>query len=264
MLEMDPVATLAEGPKANAVERALLVLEALDNSRRGLNISELSRRLRIPKSSTHVIVLTLERLGYVQKRPDSLHYGLGLRAYALGLSMSKSLSISELALPHMRGLVDQVRLSAHLAVQDGDQGIYIQKVEAPGMIKIDTYVGRRMDLHCTAVGKIILAFGPGDLLERLLAKPVYIRHTKNTITSPKALQREVLRVRKLGFAIDDEEEELAVRCVAVPVFGAGRFVAGLSVTGTTTQIPLDEVEAIAYRLRVAAASLIPPDRPEQN
>src|SRR5260370_18597362 len=93
--------------KANAVERALLVLEALDNSRRGLNISELGRRLHIPKSSTHVIVLTLERLGYVQKRPESLNYGLGLRAYALGKSMAKSLSISELALPHMRVLVDQ-------------------------------------------------------------------------------------------------------------------------------------------------------------
>ena len=140
-----------------------------------------------------MIMLTLERLGYVQKRPDSLHYRLGLRAYGLGQSMMKSLSISELALPHMRVLVDQVRLPAHLAVPDGDQGVYIQKVEAPGMIKIDTYVGRRMDLHCTGVGKIILAFGPVDLLERLLAKPVYIRHTPNTITSPKGLQREVAR-----------------------------------------------------------------------
>jgi IclR family acetate operon transcriptional repressor len=175
--------------------------------------------------------------------------------------MSKSLSISELALPTMRVLVDQVRLSAHLAVPDGDQGIYIQKVEAPGMIKIDTYIGRRMDLHCTAVGKVILAFGPGDLLERLLAKPVYIRHTKNTITSPKALQREVVRVRKLGYAVDDEEEELAVRCVAVPVFGGGRFLAGFSVTGTTTQIPLNELDALALRLRQAAAGLIPEPAP---
>jgi len=121
-------------PKASAVERALLILEALDSSRRGLNISELSRRLQIPKSSTHVIVVTLERLGYVQKHPDSLHYRLGLRAYALGQSMTKSLSLSEVALPHMRVLVDQLRLSAHLAVADGDQGVYIQKVESPGLL----------------------------------------------------------------------------------------------------------------------------------
>lgn len=257
MLERRLGAIMTDIPKASAVERALLVLEALDSSRRGLNISELSRRVQIPKSSTHVIVLTLERLGYVQKNPDSLHYRLGLRAYALGQSMTKSLSISEVALPHMRVLVDDLRLSAHLAVPDGDQGVYIQKVEAPGLLKIDTYVGRRMDLHCTAVGKVILAFGPPELLERVLLKPVYIRHTKNTITTPKLLQREVARVRKFGFAVDDEEEELAVRCVAVPAFRAGRFAAGLSVTGATTQIPITEIEAIAARLRHAAAAFSP-------
>src|SRR5215471_11427416 len=99
MLEGESRSMTTGSPKANAVERALLVLEALDSSRRGLNISELSRRLRIPKSSTHVIVLTLERLGYIQKHVDSLNYKLGLRAYALGQSMTKSLSISEVALP---------------------------------------------------------------------------------------------------------------------------------------------------------------------
>lgn len=249
---------MATGLKTTAVERALLVLEALDSSRRGLNISELSRRLHIPKSSTHVIVLTLERLGYIQKRADSLHYSLGLKAYALGHSMTKNLSVSEAALPHMRVLVDQLHLSAQLAVPDGDQGVYIQKVEAPGLIKIDTYIGRRMDLHCTAVGKVILAFGPTDLLQRVLGKQVYIRHTKNTITSPKLLQREIARVRKLGYAVDDEEEEPAVRCVAVPVaHGTGGFAAGLSVTGATTQIPISEIEAIAARLRRTAAALFP-------
>lgn len=249
------------GSKTTAVERALLVLEALDNARRGLNISELSRRLRIPKSSTHVIVHILQRLGYVQKRSGSLHYSLGLKAYALGHSMTKNLSVSEVALPHMRAVVDQLRLSAHLAVPDGDQGVYIQKVEAPGLIKIDTYVGRRMDLHCTAVGKVILAFGPPDLSQRLLTKPVYIRHTRNTITSPKQLQREVGRVRKLGYAVDDEEEEPAVRCVAVPVSHASRFAAGLSVTGTTTQISMSEVPTIAACLRQAAARFFPAEQP---
>jgi len=139
-------------PNATAVERALAILESLDSSRRGLNISELSRKLDIPKSSTHVIILTLERLGYVQKRKDSLNYSLGLRAYGLGLGMMKNLSVSEVALPYMRVLVDEIRLPAHLAIPDGDQGVYIQKVDAPGLIKIDTYVGRRMDLHCTGVG----------------------------------------------------------------------------------------------------------------
>jgi DNA-binding IclR family transcriptional regulator len=254
MLEND---SMPAAPNATAVERALLILEALDSSRRGLNISELSRRLRIPKSSTHVIMLTLERMGYVQKRDDTLHYSLGLKAHALGQGMMRNLSVSEVALPAMRVLVDQLRLPAHLAVPDGDQGVYIQKVDAPGLIKIDTYVGRRMDLHCTGVGKILLAFGPPELLERFLAKQVYIRHTRNTITSPKAMQREIARTRRAGYAVDDEEEELAVRCVAVPVFHAGRFVAALSVTGTTTQIPITELDVVAEHLRRTAAAIFP-------
>jgi DNA-binding IclR family transcriptional regulator len=252
---------MAGGEKATSVERALMILEALDSSRRGLNISELSRRLRLPKSSTHVIVLTLERLGYVQKRAGSLHYSLGLKAYALGHSMTKNVSVSELALPHMRALADQLHLSAQMAVLDGEQCVCIQKVEAPGLIKIDTYIGRRMDLHCTAVGKVILAFGPEDVLERMLAKQVYIRHTRNTITLPKLMQREVVRVRKSGYAVDDEEEEPGVRCIAVPVYHAnGTFAAGLSITGTITQLPLAEIESMAAHVRRTASAFYAAER----
>jgi DNA-binding IclR family transcriptional regulator len=247
---------MPEVPHATAVERALAILECLDGSRRGLNISEISRKLAIPKSSAHVIVLTLEKLGYVQKRKGSLHFNLGLKAYALGQGMMKSMSIAEIALPHMRVLVDRFRLPAHLAVPDGDQGVYIQKVDAPGLIKIDTYVGRRMDLHCTGVGKVLLSYSPPETLERILEKQVYIRHTRNTITSPRLLRREVMKVRKVGYSVDDEEEEMGVRCVAVPVFHPqGRFAAALSVVGTTLQIPLMDVENIAKALKETAAAI---------
>ncbi len=240
----------------------MAILEYLDGSRRGMNISEISRKLEIPKSSVHVIVQTLKRLGYVQKR-DALNYNLGLKAYALGQGMMKNLSVAEMALPHLRALVNHLHLPAHLAVADGDQGVYIQKVDAPGLIKIDTYVGRHMDLHCTGVGKIILAFGHPDILVRVLAKQAYIRYTRNTITSAKQMQREIARTRKNGFAIDDEEEELSVRCVAVPVFHrGGRFAAALSVTGTTAQIPLDALEVIARKLKNTASEIFPPDRSE--
>jgi DNA-binding IclR family transcriptional regulator len=252
-------------PNATAVERALAILECLDSSRRGLNISEISRKLEIPKSSAHVIILTLERLGYVQKKSDSLNYSLGLRAYGLGLGMMKNLSISDMAVPCMRVLVDELRLPAHLAVPDGDQGVYIQKVDAPGLIKIDTYVGRRMDLHCTGVGKVILAFGPPDILDRMLQKQIYIRHTRNTITSPRQLRAEIANIRKLGYAVDDEEEELAVRCIAVPVkHPDGRFAAALSVVGTTEQIPTGALDTMAERLKVTAAAILARVPPEQQ
>lgn len=240
---------------AASVERAIAILECLDSTRRGLNISEISRKLDIPKSSAHVIIVTLERLGYVKKRDETLNYMIGLKAYGLGLGLMKSLTLSEAAMPHMRALSGHLHLPSHLAVADGDQGIYIQKVDTPGLIKIDTYVGRRMDLHCTGVGKIILAFGPPELQSRFLTKPVYIRHTRNTITSPRMMQRELARVRKQGYGLDDEEEELSVRCVAVPVLQGGRFAAALSVTGTTAQLPMDAIDEVVDALRKSAAAI---------
>jgi DNA-binding IclR family transcriptional regulator len=243
-------------PTAGAVKRALAILECLDGSRRGLNISEMSRKLNIPKSSAHVIVVTLERLGYLEREQGGPHYSLGVKAHILGQGVMKTLRLADIAQPHMRILAQTLRVPAHLAVSDKDQGVFIQKVDAPGLIKFDTYVGRRMDLHCTAVGKVILTFGPVEIREHLLAKSVYMRYTEHTLTTPRQLLRDLKRVQKLGYATDDEEEELEVRCVAVPVFSpAGQFLAALSVTGTVRQIAVDAVERIATLLKGTAAEI---------
>ena len=111
------------------VARALRIMETLDSSRRGLNISEISRKLDIPKSSTHVVILTLEELDYVNKAPSTRRYSLGLKAYGLGQRMMKSFSMAEVARPVMQKLVDSTDLTSHLAVLDKGQAVCIQKVE---------------------------------------------------------------------------------------------------------------------------------------
>src|SRR5260221_11247493 len=118
--------------------------------------------------------------------------------------MMKNLSIADIALPHLRVLVDQIHLPAHLAIPDGEQGVFIQKVDAPGLIKIDTYVGRRMDLHCTGVGKVMLAYGAEEAGERTLPKQGYIKNTRNTITSSRALRLELAGVWRFYSARDEE------------------------------------------------------------
>jgi DNA-binding IclR family transcriptional regulator len=241
---------------STAVVRTLAILEALDSTRRGLNVSEMSRKLGFPKSSVHVLMTTLERLGYIQKDHGTNAYFLGLKAYAFGRGMMNNLSLAEIALPHMRALVNELKLTSHLAVLDKDQGIYIQKVESPSLICFDTYIGRRMDLHCTGVGKVILAYESNDLLKRFFAKKSLIRYTKKTITSLRKLRQELNHVRELGYAIDDEEEEIEVRCVAVPVFNRARkFTAALSVTGTLGQLPLPGLPAVAEALKKVAANI---------
>lgn len=241
---------------ARAVERTMAILECLDSSRRGLNVSELSRKIGVPKSSAHVAVLTLERLGYVRRAPNGRDFLLSLKAYALGQRMVRSLSLSQYALPHMQELARQTRITSHLAILDHDQGVYIQKAEAPGLIQFDTYLGRRMDLHCTSLGKVILAFSPKEQVEHVFAKSAFARYTPNTIVSATALRKEVARVRRAGYALDDEEEELGVRCIAVPVMKPGGvFLAALSLSGTLTQIPLRSVGGLVARLKECAAAI---------
>ena len=241
---------------ATMVARALRIMEALDTSRRGLNISEISRKLGIPKSSTHVIVLTLEELDYVHKAPSTRRYSLGLKAYGLGQAMMKSFSMAEAALPVMRKLVDSTDLTSHLAVLDKDQAVCVQKAEPQGLLQFDTKVGRRIHLHCTGVGKVILAHGGDELVRDYFSRKAFMRHTNKTITSPRALKLDVLKARRQGYAIDDQEEELEVRCVAVPVFNRGHEFAGaLSVTGTTGQIPLSRIRALVKTLKESASKI---------
>ena len=241
---------------STSIERALTILEFLDGARRGWNISELSRKLNIPKSSTHVIVVTLERLGYLTREPGSRDYSLGLKVYGLGCGLMKNPMLPDLARPPMLNLVEHTRLTAHLAVLEKDQAIYIQKVDGPGLIKFDTYVGKRTNLHCTAVGKVLLAYAPEPRLQKVLLKRTFARYTNKTIISPVLLRKELARVRQLGYALDDEEEELEVRCLAAPVFNRpGECMAALGITGTAGQIRDDHIADLVLALKRAAAAV---------
>src|SRR5215469_5099999 len=241
---------------ATAVERAFAMLEFLDGSRRGWNISELSRKLRIPKSTTHVIVLTLERLGYLTLDPVTRDYSLGLKVSGLGRGLMKSLSLPDRALRPMQWLVEATRCTAQLAVMADDQAMYIQKVEGPGLIQFDSYIGKRTNLHCTGVGKVLLAFASEQKQEHILNRKSFAHYTNKTITSPNLLRKELMKVRQRGYALDVEEEELEVRCVAAPVFSqSGDFMAALTIAGTIGQIRDENIDDLV-RLVIQAANRI--------
>jgi DNA-binding IclR family transcriptional regulator len=241
---------------ASSIERAFAILEFLDGSRRGWNISELSRKLRIPKSTTHVIVLSLQRLGYLALDPRTREYSLGLKVYGLGRGLMKSFSLPERALGPMQWLAQTTRCTAQLAVLADDQAMYIQKVEGPGLIQFDSYIGKRTNLHCTAVGKVLLAYAPEQKQGHLLNRKSFAHYTAKTITSPGLLRKELAKVRQRGYAIDDEEEELEVRCVAAPVYNqSGEFMAALTIAGTIGQIREENIDDLARCVMRAARSI---------
>jgi len=239
-----------EGSPAIAVDRALNILEAASQRREGLTNSELSRRLGIPKSSASYILRTLERRGYLRRDPESGRYRLGLKLLSLGGEAQANLDLADIALPFMRGLVERVGLTCHLAVLDQGEAVYIEKVEAPGFFKVNTWVGRRMYLHSTSVGKCLIGWLPKEERENLLRDQNLKKRTAKTITSISRLLIEIEHVREHGYAVDDEENSPGARCVGAPIFDSlGNVIAALGVSGTLSQVDRSKLPRIAEALK---------------
>jgi len=239
-----------------AVERALAILEDISHHRDGATNAEISRRLGIPKSSASYILRTLERRGYLRRHGETGRYRLGLKVLSLGREVLAGFEIGELAVPILRGVVERTQLTAHLAILDHGEAVYIAKVDAPGFIKMDTWVGRRMFVHSTSVGKALVAHLPRTEVEAILRQHGLKKRTPKTIGPPARFFAELERVRSQGYAVDDEENSVGARCLAVPIFDVlGRVEAALGISGTTTQIDEAHTPKLVEVLRDAARRL---------
>ena len=238
---------------ATAVERALNILELVAHRRDGLTNSEISHKLAIPKSSASYILRTLERRGYLRRDAASGRYRLGLKILSLGGDAQSNLDIADVALPFMRSLVERVHLTSHLAVLDQGEAVYIEKVEAPGFFKVNTWVGRRMYLHSTSVGKALLAWLPKPELEAIVRQQGLKKRTPKTIHTVSRLLADLELVREQGHAVDDEENSLGARCLGAPIVDAeGNVTAALGVSGTLTQVDEENLPKIADALKETA------------
>jgi DNA-binding IclR family transcriptional regulator len=238
---------------ATAVERALNILEAAAHRREGLTNSEISHKLGIPKSSASYILRTLDRRGYLRRDPETGRYRLGLKILSLGGDARAHLDLAEMALPLMQALQERIHLTIHLAVLDQGEAVYIEKVDAPGFFKVNTWVGRRMFLHSTSVGKCLLAWLPKHDVEGLVRQQGLKKRTPRTITSMAKLLAELEHVREQGYAVDDEENSVGARCLGAPVFDfAGDVTAALGVSGTLSQMDEASLPKIIDALKETA------------
>lgn len=245
--------TVSDSSPAIAVERALNILEAAAHRRDGLTNSEISRKLAIPKSSASYILRTLERRGYLRRDAESGRYRLGLKILSLGGDAQANLDIADVALPFMRALEEKIHMTVHLAVLDQGEAVYIEKVEAPGFFKVNTWVGRRMFLHSTSVGKCLLAWLPKHEVEALVKHEGLKKRTPKTITTMSKLLADLEQVKLQGYAMDDEENSLGARCLGAPVFDVtGNVVAALGASGTLTQVDEANLPRIAEAVKEAA------------
>lgn len=236
-----------------AVERALGMLEAVAQEPDGLSNAEISRKLEIPKSSASYILRTLEKQSYLNRDPQTGKYRVGLKILSLSRGALSGIDVREVALPIMRHLMEKTNLTCHLAILDGPEAVYIEKVEPQGFIRMDTWVGRRMRVHATSVGKALAAYIPQDRLEKILAERSMEKRTPKTITTVPRLLKELEKVRTLGYAVDDEENNLGARCVGAPVFNQqGMIEASLGLSGTINQVNAQTMPRIVEALKDAA------------
>ncbi|MFN3325117.1 MAG: IclR family transcriptional regulator [Bryobacteraceae bacterium] len=238
-----------------AVDRALTILEELARSNRGLRLPELARKLKLPKSSAHSVLLALERRGYLQRHENG-RYFFGSKIFTLANFALGGMTIREAAHPNLVALMRRTGRMVHMAILDRSQAVLIEQISPPEIVAPMTWLGKRLELHCTALGKVLAAYLPEGEWDRLIKEHSLSRHNDNTICTPRAFRRELALTRERGYATDNEEVDLGVRCLSVPVFGPeGDAVAAIAISGSTTEIHEGNAESLVA-LMIAAAKNI--------
>ncbi|MFF5261908.1 IclR family transcriptional regulator [Actinomadura viridis] len=238
---------MAEGVRS--LERTFELLEHLADAGGEMALSELTEVSGLPMPTIYRLMRTLVNQGYVRQQP-SKRYALGPRLIRLGEGASRLLG--SWARPALARLVDEVGETANMAVLEGDVAVYVAQVPSRHSMRMFTEVGRRVQPHCTGVGKALLAQLPDARVREILDRTGMEAHTPTTFTDQDALLAELKRVRERGYAVDDEEQEVGVRCVAVPLPGAPALTA-LSVSGPSARMTRAAVDDVVPVMREVAA-----------
>jgi len=233
--EMPPKETSKPNNLVQTIERVSSILDILAQSAQGISIRELSSNIGLPKGTTHRLLSSLSYFGYVRQDPKTRNYFLGLKFVELGQILLSQLDLRKEAEPFLRDLAERTKETVHLVILDRNEIVYIDKVETdqnPSGLKMASRIGLRNPAHSSAVGKMILASFSEEELQTFFKEKSLVRRTENTITDPIQLREHLKTVRKQGYAVDDEENEKGIRCVAAPVYNeVGKTVAAISITG---------------------------------
>lgn len=239
-----------------SVDRALEILEHLKQSPNGLGITDLSRKLGVAKSTVHRLITTLEGHRYVKKISPQGTYQLGLKFLEMNHIVVERLDIIELAHPILDELTKNTLEIAHLGMLDDYELIYIDKVETNSTIRIYSQTGRRAPMHCTGIGKALLAFFPEQKLERFLQQSELTKFTPHTFSDQNLLKNELSLIRDQGYSLDNEEHEESIRCVAAPIFNhLGEVRYAISVTGPSNRMSDQRMDVIIPIVKEAAEKI---------
>jgi DNA-binding IclR family transcriptional regulator len=233
-----------------SVERAIAVLKAFSEEEPELGVTEISHRLRLPKSTVYRLLVSLQQEGIVDQDPETEKYRLGIELVRLAGLVLRQIDVRQVARPYLRSLGEASEETVNLSVlTDGGKVINIDGISSPRIVRNVGWLGREMLPHCISSGKALLAYLPQQWLERILAKGLP-RFTEKTITDPIRLQEELERVRQQGYAVAQEELEAGLSAVAAPIWNhEGQVVAAISVSGPSFRLSSEKLPELAELAR---------------
>jgi len=223
------------------LDKSLSILETMLRQGSAMSMTEISEKLGLYPSTTHRILDTLKHWGYVEQEPNNQRYQLGLKVIELGMAKLHQMDLAREATPYLKELVNQCNETVHLGVMEEGEVLYLAKEESSQTIRMISYVGKRAPLYCTALGKVLLAYLPEGERKKILSRRELPRLTEKTITDKRELEKELSKVREQGFALDREENEKDVRCVAAPIRNyQGKVIAAISISSPAFRIDVNK------------------------
>ncbi|WP_117191613.1 IclR family transcriptional regulator [Rhizobium terrae] len=251
----EPDETGQQKNRLSSVSMAIRILKAFSGDEAEIGISELAKRLDLAKSTVHRLVATLAAEDLLDKNPETGRYRLGLGLFGLGSLVRHRMDLSTEARTFMIDLRRDTDETVLLAVPAGPEIMYIRTQHSRQTVRMGAEIGMRVPYYCTAAGRAILAFQPESRIAAITAAPMLPR-TPKTVTDPEKLCRLLANVRRLGYALEDEESELGIRAVGAPIHDARSDVVGaIAIAGPVQRLSLKNLNALVEPLQHAARQI---------
>lgn len=245
--------------KIVSVDRALDILLILYNNGKEMGVSEIGRDLELHKSTVHRTLATLEDKGFVHQNKENGKYWLGIKLYAMGLLVGEKLSLADLLKPYTKKLFDEFKEVINVSILDTDSSdgyksiVILKEVDNQKTLSVNPNVGSSSDVHVSSVGKSLLAFTEDLDIEKLKGVKKY---TENTLTDVDEILEELAKVRKEGYSIDNEEQEIGLTCIGAPILGKdGYAIAAISMSGPSSRMRQNDFDLKIQRVKETAAEI---------
>lgn len=236
-----------------AIDKAMGILSFLANTGKA-TFTQIQQTTELPKSTTSSLLASLLTHGLVNLEGGK--YSLGLRWFEFGNKVEETLGIKSVAQAPLTRLRDLTSLTCHLGVLEGTAAIYVLKLESPTAIVIRSWVGRRLSLHSSGLGKALLAWLPDEQLEHVLPNIDFVKRTKTTITDVDVFRKDLATSHRRGWAFDNAEDNDGVYCISAPIFdSSGDIIAAISASGVSSQINAKNIPALATAVMDTAAEI---------